>query len=315
MKISEPFELLKDTFSEWTEDKAPRLGAALAYYSIFSIAPLLVIAVAVAGLVFGEDAAQGKLVDEIKGTVGEPMALALQQLLANASKPGWGTGAGIIGIVLLLFGAAGVFVQMQDALNTIWKVEPKPGRGVWGIIQDRFPSFMMVLGTGIFLVAALVVTTGLSAIHGSIGDAIPGGPVLWQWVNQIVFFALITLLFAMLYRFVPDAHVAWRDVWIGAALTALLFTIGKFLLGWYLGRGSVTSPYGAAGSLVVILLWVYYSAQILLFGAEFTRVYAERYGSGVEPTSNAIFVSDEARARQGMGRGPYARTKSSPQGR
>jgi len=294
--------LLKATFYEWSEDKAPRLGAALAYYSVFSIGPLLVIAIAVARLIFGKEAAQGEVVDEIKGTVGEPVALALQQMLATASDPGWGTGAAIIGIVTLLFGASGVFGQLQDALNTIWKVEPKPGRGIWGIIQDRFLSLTMVLGTGFLLLVSLVITATLSALSASLSDLMPGGTYVWQPVNLVVSFGVITMLFAMIYRFLPDAQVAWRDVWIGAAITAGLFSLGKFLLGWYLGQSNVTSAYGAAGSLVVILLWVYYSSQILLFGAEFTRVYAEQYGLGVRPTPNAVPVSKDARERQGTPR-------------
>lgn len=302
MQFRQGFGLLKDTFHEWSEDKAPRLGAALAYYSVFSIGPLLVIAIAVAGLIFGKEAARGEIVDEIKGTVGEPVALALQQMLANASDPGWGTGAAIIGIITLLFGASGVFGQLQDALNTIWKVEPKPGRGIWGIIQDRFLSLTMVLGTGFLLLVSLVVTAALAALSASLSASLPGGAYVWEPVNQLVSFLVITLLFAMIYRFLPDAEVAWRDVWIGAAMTAVLFTVGKFLLGWYLGHGSVTSAFGAAGSLVIILLWVYYSAQILLFGAEFTRLHAQKYGSGLRPTPNAVPVAKEARERQGMTR-------------
>jgi membrane protein len=315
MRFSQAIHLLKDTFHEWNEDKAPRLGAALAYYSVFSIGPLLVIAIAVAGLIFGREAAQGEVVDEIKGTVGEPVARALQQMLANASDPGWGTAAALLGIITLLFGASGVFGQLQDALNTIWKVEPKPGRGIWGIVQDRFLSLTMVLGTGFLLLVSLVITAALSALNTSLSSSLPGGAYLWQPINLIVSYGVVTLLFAMIYRFLPDAQVAWRDVWIGAGITAVLFTVGKFLLGWYLGQGSVTSAYGAAGSLVVILLWVYYSSQILLFGAEFTRVYAEQYGSGVQPTPNAVPVDEEARARQGMPRGQNANAGASTPGR
>jgi membrane protein len=292
------FDLLKTTFEEWSQDRAPRIGAALAYYSVFSIGPLLLIAISVAGLFFGTEAAQGRIVDEIKGTVGESVAAALQEILVNADQPGYGIGAAIIGIITLLFGASGVFGELQDALNTIWKVEPKPGRRIWGIIQDRFFSFTMVLGTGFLLLVSLVITAALSALGTDLTKILPGGASLWQAVNQVITLSVIALLFAMIFRYLPDAKVAWGDVWIGALLTAVFFTIGKFLLGWYLGQASTTSAYGAAGSLVVILLWVYYSAQILLFGAEFTRVYAERFGSGIRPAANAVAVNREAVTRQ-----------------
>jgi membrane protein len=294
--------LLKDTFHKWNEDKVPRLGAALAYYSVFSIAPLLIIVIGVAGLIFGEDAAREDVVSEIEGTVGKPVAVAIQQMLANSSGTGQSTGATIIGIVTLLFGAAGVFGQLQDALNTVWKVEPKPGRGIWGIVRDRFVPLTMVLGTGFLLLVSLVISAGLSALNTSLSHSLPGGAAWWQIVNLIVSFGVIVFLFALIYKYLPDAQIAWHDVWIGAILAALLITIGKFLLGWYLGQASTTSAFGAAGSLVVILLWVYYASQILLFGAEFTRAYASQFGSGLKPTANAVLVTSEALAQQGMPR-------------
>jgi membrane protein len=290
MNVRTMIGLLRDACHAWNEDKAPQLGAALAYYSVFSLSPLLVIAIALAGLIFGQAAAQGQVVDQLKGMVGEPIALALQQILANASDPGGSTSALVVGLVTLLFGASGVFGQLQESLNIIWKVQPKPNRGVRGLVRDRFLSVTMVLGTGFLLVGSLVVTAALSALNGSL-SSLPGIAYIWHPVNLVVSFGVVTLLFAMIYRFLPDAEVAWRDVWIGAVITSVLFTLGKFLLGWYLVQGSVTSPYGAAGSLVVILLWVYYSSQILLFGAEFTRVHAERFGSGVKPKPNAELVS------------------------
>jgi membrane protein len=292
--------LVKDAFHAWSEDKAMRLGAALAYYSAFSISPLVLLAVGAASLIFGGAAAQGKVVEEIKGTVGEPVARALEQMLAHGHNTGWGTTATILGTVMLLFGASGVFGQLQDALNTVWRVAPRPGRGILGIVKDRFLSLTMVLGTGFLLLVSLVLSAALAGQGKWLGDALPGGTVLWQVVNQVVAFAIIAVLFALIFRFLPDARVAWRDVWIGALLTAALFTLGKFLLGWYLGREGVTSGFGAAGSLVVILLWVYYSSLILLFGAEFTRVYAQQYGSGMNPTPNAVPLTADDRARQGM---------------
>jgi len=296
------YHLLKDTFGEWSEDKAPRLGAALAYYSVFSIGPLIILTIGVASLIWGAEAAQGQVVNEIEGTVGEPVAGALEQMLAHGHESGWGTGATILGIITLLFGASGVFGQLQDALNTVWKVAPKPGRGLWGIVSDRFLSLTMVLGTGFLLLVSLVLTAALSALGSSVAQALPGAAIIWQIVNQVVAFAVVTLLFAMIFRFLPDARIAWRDVWIGAVITAALFSVGKFLLGWYLGREGVTSGFGAAGSLVVILLWVYYSSLILLFGAEFTYVYAKRFGSGAKPTSNAVPLTGDARIRQGIPR-------------
>jgi membrane protein len=294
--------LLRATFHDWIEDKAPRLGAALAYYSVFSIGPLVLLTIGAASLIFGAEAAQGEVADEIRGTVGEPVAKALQQTLLQGHQSGWGTRATILGILTLLFGASGVFGQLQDALNTVWKVAPKPGRGISGIIRDRFLSFTMVLGTGFLLLVSLVLTAALSALSTSLSRALPGSVVLWQLGNQLFAFGVITLLFAMIFRILPDARIAWRDVWIGAMLTAALFSLGKLLLGWYLGWEAVASGFGAASSLVVILLWVYYSSLILLFGAEFTRVYAQQFGSGVEPASNAVALTDETRLRQGMPR-------------
>jgi membrane protein len=282
------------------EDKAPRLGAALAYYSAFSIGPLILLVIGAASLLFGADAAQGRVVQEIEGTVGQPVAHALQQMLAHGHQTGWGAGATILGIITLLFGATGVFGQLQDALNTVWQVAPRPGRGFLGILKDRFFSLTMVLGTGFLLLVSLVLSAALAAV----GTAITGGVtgVVWQIVEEVVAFIVVTLLFAMIFRLLPDAQIAWRDVWIGALLTSALFSIGKFLLGWYLGREGVTSGFGAAGSLVVVLLWVYYSSLILLFGAEFTRVYAEQYGSGVRPAADAVPLGDQARAEQGIPR-------------
>jgi membrane protein len=293
--------LLKDTFDEWNEDKASRLAAALAYYTVFSLAPLLIIAITIASLIFDQAAAEGQIVQQIQGLVGKDGAQAIQEMIRNASKPSsGGTIATIIGVATLLFGASGVFGQLQDALNTIWEVAPKPGRGVVGFIRDRFLSFSMVLGTGFLLLVSLVLSTGLAALSSYFGNLLPGFDALWQIVNFVISFGVVTVLFALIYKVLPDAKITWGDVWIGAAITALLFTIGKFLLGVYLGNGAFGSTYGAAGSFVVILAWVYYSAQILFFGAEFTQVYAGKYGSNIKPSKNAVPVTQEARAQQGM---------------
>jgi membrane protein len=300
MSARDFFRLLKTTFQEWNEDKAPRLAAALAYYSAFSIGPLVVLVIGLASLIFGAQAAEGEVIDEIKGTVGASVATALQGMLAHGHESGWGIGATILGLATLLFGASGVFGQLQDALNTVWQVAPKPGRGVLGIIKDRFLSLTMVLGTGFLLLVSLVVTAALSALSNSLTEVLSGTAAVWQVGHQVIAFAVVMLLFAMIFRLLPDVKIAWRDVWMGAAITAVLFSIGKFLLGWYLGREGVTSGFGAAGSLVVVLLWVYYSSLIMLFGAEFTRVYAKEFGSGIRPAENAIPLSEAARDQQGM---------------
>ena len=273
------FDLFKQAFTEFGEDKAQRLGAALAYYTIFSLAPLLLIAIAIAGVVFGREAAQGEIFSQLRGVLGEQAASGVQEMVKSAAKPKTGTLATVVGIVTLLFGAAGVFGQLKDALNTIWNVEPKKKSGILGLLKDRFLSFAMVLGTGFLLLVSLVIDSAVAAAGHFIGDRLPGGETLWQGVQLIVSLAVVTLLFALIFRFLPDIHPTWRDVWFGAVFTAVLFVVGKFALGLYLGKSAVGSSYGAAGSLVVLLLWVYYSAQILFFGAEFTQVYARTHGS------------------------------------
>jgi membrane protein len=291
--LAKTWTLLKQTGTEWTSDNAPRLGAALAFYSVLSIAPLTVIALAIGGAVFGADAARGELVGQVEGMVGRQGAAAIQEMIAHAEKPATGTLAAIAGIVTLLVGAGGVFGQLQDTLNVIWKVRPKPGRGLWRMIRDRFFSFTLVLGTGFLLLASLVVTAAMHALGEYLLGLMPGAQILGHMLNFVLSFAATALLFALIFRFIPDARVAWSDVWIGALLTAALFTLGKFLLGLYLGRGAVSSAYGAAGSLVVLLVWIYYSAQILFFGAEFTQVYAKRYGSGVKPAQDAVLTNGD----------------------
>jgi membrane protein len=268
------FAVVKQTAKEFSEDKVPRLGAALAYYTIFSIAPLLLIAISIAGIIFGQRAAQGELLGQLRGVIGENAASMLQQMIANAAKPKTGTIATIVGIVTLLLGAAGVFGQLKDALNTIWDVEPKKGGGVWGMIKQRFLSMAMVLGIGFLLMVSLLIDAAISGAGKFLGNRLPGGQALWHGAELVVSFAVITVLFALIFRFLPDMKIAWRDVWLGAVITSLLFVIGKFALGLYLGKSSIGSSYGAAGSLVILLLWIYYSAQILLAGAEFTQVYA-----------------------------------------
>jgi membrane protein len=277
MKIKNIIALFKESFTEFMDDKAPRLGAALAYYTIFSIAPLLLIAIAVAGLVYGRQNAQHDILGQLKSVFGDAAAKSIQEMLVSAAKPKSGTIATVVGAITLLFGAAGVFGQLKDALNTIWNVEPKKGGGFMRMVKDRFLSFAMVFGIAFLLLVSLVLDAALSAASKYVG--LPGGEAPWQILQLAVSFAVITVLFALIFRFLPDTHVEWRDVWYGAAFTSFLFVVGKFALGIYFGRSSVGSAYGAAGSLVLLLLWIYYSAQILFFGAEFTQVYARHHGS------------------------------------
>jgi membrane protein len=290
MKPNDIFPLLKQTFTEWNADKAPRLGAALAYYTVFSLAPLLVLAVAIAGFFFGQEAAQQEVLNQARGLLGEQGAGAIEQMIDNASQPSSGVLATIISIVTLLFGASGAFGELQGALNTIWGVEQKPDRGLKGLLKDRSLAFTLVLGTGFLLLVSLILSAVLSAIGAYFESQLPFSAAIWQGINFLVSLAVTTLLFAAIYKFIPDVKINWRDVWIGAFVTAVLFSVGRFLLGWYLSVGTSTSVYGAAASFVVLLLWVYYSAQILFFGAEFTQVYANQYGSHIVPDRDAQII-------------------------
>jgi membrane protein len=307
--------MLKQTFTDWSNDKVPRLGAALAYYTVFSIVPLLVIIIAIIGLFFGQEAAQGYIIDQIAGLVGEQSANAIKDMIQRANQPSTGIVATVIAIVTLLFGASGLFGQLQDALNSIWGVEPKPDRGIWGMIQDRFLSFMAVLGTGFLLLVSLVLSAALSAFGKWFGGWLPVPELVLQVLNFVISFGVITVLFAMMFKLLPDARIAWSDVWIGAAITALLFTIGKLLIGLYLGKSDVGSAYGAAGSLVIVLVWVYYSSQILLFGAEFTQVYANTSGARIVPTDQAIATDPKkARVESMGGEKSAAKNRQAPYG-
>ena len=278
MNLKAVWMLLKDTVNEWQADKVPLLAAALAYYTVFSLAPLLIIVIAIAGFVFGPDAARNQLDEQIQGLVGAQGADAIQTMIKNAYQPSSGIVATVISVATLLLGASGVFAQLQDALNTIWEIPP-PKSGVKGMVKARANSFAMILVIGFLLLVSLVASTVLAGIGNFFGHLIPGLAFVWQIVNFVISFGVVTLLFALIYRVLPDVKVPWGDVWHGAIVTSLLFTVGKWLLGLYLGNSGVASPYGAAGSFVVVLIWVYYSAQILLFGAEFTQVYSKHYGS------------------------------------
>lgn len=293
-------KLLKDSAEAWSDDKCSRLAAALSYYTIFSIAPLVVLAIAVAGMVFGQEAASNRLFYEIRGLVGDQGAEAIQAMVTAVHKEGGGVVATVVGLGTLLLGASGAFAQLQDALNTIWQVQPKPGQGVKAFLRHRLLSFSMVLVIGFMLLVTLVISAALSGLSGWLDGFLPFPPALLQALNFAISFGATSLLFTLIYKVLPDVTVKWRDVWIGGAVTALLFSLGRYGIGLYLGRASVGSAYGAAGSLVIILLWIYYSTQILFFGAEFTKVYANAYGSHIVPSPHAEPVALAARAQQGM---------------
>lgn len=288
--------LLKETFKEWQEDNASRLAAALSYYMIFSLAPVLIIAIAIVGSIFGEEAAKGEIVEQIQGLVGEQGAQFIQTAITNANRPDASGGlASLISIVVLLFGASGVFGELQDALNTIWDVKLKPGQGIWGILKKRILSFLTVLGVGLFLLLSAVISTVLSALRSYESEFLKELGLLWLYqldfvwtiLDLLVSFGILSLMFALVYKYLPDVKIAWKDVWVGSIITTLLFNLGKSLLSGYLGRSSFSSSYGAAGSLVVLLAWVYYSSQIIFLGAEFTQVYAKRFGSKIVPDDHA----------------------------
>ena len=274
--MSRWWSLIRDTFAQWSEHKAARQGAALAYYSVFSLGPLLVIAIAIAGLVFGQDAARGEVGGALRGLLGETGAQAIDGMLAGASEPQEGIIATVIGVATLLFAATGVVVQLKDALNTVWEVDAE-GSGVWYFLRTYLLSLAGVLSLGFLLMVSLLMTAALSAAGKYVAPYLPEAAL--QIVGFVVSFGVIALLFAMMFKWLPDTQVSWRDVWLGGVVTAALFEIGKFLIGFYIGKQGLESTYGAAASVVILLIWVYYSAQIVLMGAEFTNVYAKQRGS------------------------------------
>ena len=292
MLVSSKFNLIKQTFEEWLQDKAPQLGAALAYYTVFSLAPLILVLLAIVGFIFHDDpgGAWNKLTQQMSYFL-DPSAMGvIQDIAQKASQSGNSTLASIIGIALALIGASGVFGQLQDALNTIWGVKAKPSRGIWGFLRNRFLSFAMVAGICFLLLVSLTIEALLQGVSQYVQSVLSGGIVIALAVYVIFDFAVVVVLFAMIFKFLPDVKVQWRDVWLGAVMTAIFFGIGKWLLGLYLGSGAAGSAYGAASSLITLLLWVYYSSQILLFGAEFTQVYADRAGRGVRPDEYVVRV-------------------------
>jgi len=290
--IADSFSLLKQTVSEWLEDQVPQLGAALAYYTVFSLAPLVLLLLAIVGFIFHNDPAGAwrKMTEQMSYFLDKSAVDVVANIAQRASQPNKGMTATIIGILLALFGASGVFGQLQNALNTIWGVKAKPGAGIVGFIRSRFLSFAMVAGVCFLLLVSLVFESLLKGFSHYIQAIFPGGIVIALVVYSIFDLAVVVLLFALIFKFLPDVKIQWRDVWIGALMTAIFFAIGKWALGLYLGSGAAASAYGAASSLITLLLWIYYSSQILLFGAEFTQVYAARAGRALVPAKYAVPV-------------------------
>jgi membrane protein len=280
MWFKDIWDLVKVAARAWVDDYAQSMGAALAYYTMFSIAPLLLIVISIAGLVFGEDAARGEIFGQLRGLLGPPVALAVQGLLESVNKPAESVTATVIGIVLLLIGATSVFGELQDSLDRIWRAPARARRsGIWRLVRARLLSFGMILGAGFLLMASLVASTCLAALQKWWGPLFGGWAIVARVIELGLGFVLATLVFAMIYKIMPRVRIHWKDVWIGAIVTSILFTAGKHVIGVYIGKSGVSSGFGAAASLVVLLVWVYYSAQIFLLGAEFTWAYSHKFGS------------------------------------
>lgn len=274
--LNQYWTILKKAGNSWSDDHATTMSAALSYYTMFAIAPLILIAVAVSGLFFGQDATRGEIFKSVEGLFGTDGAKAVQTFVEASAIKDAGIVATIVGVVTLIIGATTVFGQLQDSLNSIWKVTQKPGRAVWSIVRQRLLSFSLILVIAFLLLVSLIASAVVSAVGEFAAGNLPGGEAIWQLLNIVLSFGLTTLLFASIYKILPDVKLTWRDVWFGGAMTALFFTLGKSLIGLYLGKSGITSTYGAAGSAVLILLWTYYSSAVLLFGAEITQVYSRR---------------------------------------
>lgn len=302
MNLQTIWGFLKEVYQEWNDDKVPRLAAALAFYTIFSLAPFLVIVIAIAGLAFGQEAATNQIVTQIDGLVGREGAETVQDIIQRANQPRTGILATVIGILTLLWGATGVFGGLQDALNTIWGVQPRPDLGWKATLYTRATSFGVVLGTGFLLLVSLVLSAFLGALGGTLSSLLPNEAytVFWQVVNFFIGLAITTALFAMIYKLLPDVDIVWSDVIVGAVITAVLFSIGRYLIGLYLGNSNFTDTYGASAAVIIILIWVNFATMLLLFGAEITYVYAKRYGSQIKPSAHAVPLTPEARADQGI---------------
>lgn len=296
--------LLRETVAEWSEDKAPRLGAALAYYTVFSLAPLLIVAIVIAGAIFGQNNAQERIVAQMAGLVGMEGAVAINRLIDSAKLPSnAGVAATVIGVATLVIGALGAFAQLQDAFDTIWEVTPRPGRrGALRLVQTRLTAFAMVLVVGFLLLVSLVINAVLASAGGYLTERWQQYDLIVTGVNLGLPLLVSLILFAVMFKVLPDVHLRWRDVLPGAALTAMLFLLGKVAIGFYLGQGRFSTAYGAAGSVLILLVWIYYSAQILFFGAEFTQVYVRTFRPKPVVADHAMPVTEAAREQQGLPR-------------
>lgn len=312
-RISDIVPILRDTFTQWRTDNTTHIAASLAYFTIFSMAPLLLVAIYLVGIIYGQQAVRGEIVGQIRDTVGSDAARVIQDMVANTYKSGSGTIATLIGIGTVLFGATGLFAQLKDALNTIWGVAPDPDRGVKGAIRDRLLAFTALPMIGLVLLAALVANSALSAVDSTTSGILPGtvSVVFFQVLSLAVTFVMVSAVFAFIYKVLPDVQIAWRDVLVGAGVTGVLFIIGQLAISFYLGRGSATSAYGAAGSLIAVLLWVYYSSHLIIFGAEFTQVYAEHVGASIRPAEHAVWITEEVRSRPDVPSQPQTATQES----
>ncbi len=279
---------LKDIFAEWSKDQAWLFAAALSYYTVFSLAPILIITLAVVGFFFDQSVAANEIISQIRTLAGDEAARFAGQVIRQVGDPQQGLTATLIAVFTIMLGASGVFFQLKNALDRVWGVEPRKDKAILNIVKARLISFGFALATGFLLLVSLAISAGLAAVVRYFSGYLPGADYLWQSVNIIVSLAVITFLFGMIFKIIPDAIIRWRDVWVGALVTSALFNIGKYLIGVYLGQATIGSAYGAAGSLVVFLAWIYYSAQILFLGAEFTNVYARRRGRSIQSINEVV---------------------------
>ncbi|MGB3309814.1 MAG: YihY/virulence factor BrkB family protein [Nodosilinea sp.] len=291
MSPKQVLRMLKQAFQAWNQDRASQLAAALAYYTIFSLAPLLILAIAIAGLFFDSAAVRDQLMGQVETLIGGTGADFVRTVLDNANRPDQSSGliASAISLVLLLVGATGVLTQLQLALNTIWNIEARPDIGIMNLVRKRVLSLGMIMVIGFLLLVSLIASSIISGFSAYLSTLAPGLDALVQFINFVVSFGFTTLLFAALFKYLPDAIISWRDVWFGAVATAVLFSIGKYLIGLYLGNSSFSSSYGAAGSVIILLIWVFYSAQIMFYGAELTQIYSRRFGSPIKPNQYAVW--------------------------
>ena len=290
-KVKQYFSIIKHAGASFIADEAFKLSASLSYYTIFSLGPMMMIIISLAGIFFGRDAVQGKIYHQIRGLVGNDAALQIQDIIRNIEVSRHGTAGAIVGFVFLLIGATGVFAEIQGSINYIWSVRAKPKKGWLKFLTNRVISFSMIIATGFILLVSLIINALMDILNDRLLHFLSGYTVyLFYTLNVLLIFVVIGILFAIIFKVLPDAEIAWKDAAIGASFTSLLFLCGKFLIGYYLGNSNVGTTYGTAASIIIILLWVYYSSIILYFGAEFTKVYSLRLGAGIKPSGTAVYI-------------------------